>query len=158
MQHQEAAAEHHGHPYVRLLAMTVLSFIAMYVLMYAMVDKLADVYPSWNQAYMAALMTAPMVIFELFLMRAMYPRRLLNGVIVAASLVLLALSWFAIRQQWGIGDEQFLRSMVPHHSGAILMCREGALNDPEIKALCDTIISGQQREIDQMNAKLNTLK
>lgn len=158
MQHQGVAGEHHGHPYVRLFAMTVLSFISMYVLMYAMVDKIADVYPSWNQAYMAALMTAPMVVIELFLMRAMYPRQVLNGVIVAASLALLVTSWFAIRYQWGIGDRQFLRSMVPHHSGAILMCREATLTDPEIKSLCAGIMDGQQREIDQMNSKLNALR
>lgn len=158
MQHQEVAGEHHGHPYVRLFAMTVLSFISMYVLMYAMADKIADVYPSWNQAYMAALMTAPMVVIEMLLMRAMYPRQVLNGVIAAASLVLLVTSWFAIRYQWGIGDTQFLRSMVPHHSGAILMCREARLTDPEIKSLCAGIMDGQQREIDQMNAKLNALR
>ena len=159
MQHRDVVgghpqSEHHGYPYARLLAMAVLSFIAMYVLMYAMVDKLADVYPSWNQAYMAALMTAPMMIMELFLMRSMYPKRRLNGVIIAASVALLALSWFAIRYQWGISDRQFLRSMIPHHSGAILMCREAEIGDPQIKTLCSEIMAGQQREIDQMNAKL----
>jgi hypothetical protein len=163
MLHREALgdqrqAEQHGNSYIRLLAMTVLSFVAMYVLMYAMVDKLADVYPNWNQAYMAALMTAPMVLFELLLMRPMYPSRRLNSLILGASLVLLVLSWFAIRYQWGVEDRQFLRSMVPHHSGAILMCREAEISDTEIKALCRTIMDGQQREIDQMNAKLSALQ
>jgi hypothetical protein len=32
--------------YMRLVGMTVLSFIAMYVLMYAMVDRFANVYPN----------------------------------------------------------------------------------------------------------------
>jgi hypothetical protein len=40
-----------------------LSFISMYVLMYAMVDRFANVYPNFNQFYMAGLMTAPMVLF-----------------------------------------------------------------------------------------------
>ncbi len=52
----------HSHAYARLAAMTVLSFISMYILMYAMVDQLANVYPNINQFYMAGLMTAPMVI------------------------------------------------------------------------------------------------
>jgi hypothetical protein len=43
----------HNH-YVHLVVMTVLSFIAMYVLMYAMVDRFGDVYPNLNQSYMAA--------------------------------------------------------------------------------------------------------
>jgi hypothetical protein len=45
--------------YVRLAIMTALSFISMYVLMYAMVNRFANVYNNLNQFYMAGLMTAP---------------------------------------------------------------------------------------------------
>lgn len=41
-------------PYRHLAWMLVLSFAAMYVLMYAMVDTLANVYNNVNQLYMAA--------------------------------------------------------------------------------------------------------
>jgi uncharacterized protein (DUF305 family) len=157
MTHNHQHAKHHGHPYLRLIAMSVLSFIAMYVLMYAMVDKLEDAHANWNQAYMAALMTAPMIVIELLLMSAMYKRRGLNLAIIGLSVLLLALAWFAIRNQWGISDRQFLLSMIPHHSGAILMCREASLTDAEIKNLCNTIMVGQQAEIDQMNAKLGSV-
>ncbi len=34
--------------------------------------------------------------------------------------------------QAGIGDKEFLRSMIPHHSGAILMCEQATLTDPEM--------------------------
>jgi uncharacterized protein (DUF305 family) len=44
--------------------------------------------------------------------------------------------------------------MIPHHGGAILMCEEAQIQDPEIKQLCKNIISGQQAEINQMKAKL----
>jgi hypothetical protein len=57
----------HSRNHVNLLIMTVLMFIAMYWLMYAMVDRLANVYPNLNQVYMAGLMTAPMVLIELAL-------------------------------------------------------------------------------------------
>jgi hypothetical protein len=58
--------EHRQHrPYARLALMAALSFVAMYVLMYAMVAEWRDVYPNINQAYMAALMAAPMVVIEL---------------------------------------------------------------------------------------------
>jgi hypothetical protein len=67
--------------YMRLLAMTVPSFISMYVLMYAMVDRIENVYPNFNQFYMASLMAAPIVLIELLLMRAMYPNQTLNLVI-----------------------------------------------------------------------------
>jgi uncharacterized protein (DUF305 family) len=41
--------------------------------------------------------------------------------------------------------------MIPHHSGAILMCREAKLQDPEILRLCGEIIESQRREIAEMN-------
>lgn len=62
-----------------------------------------------------------------------------------------------IRQQTGVTDRQFLRSMIPHHAGAILMCGEAPIRDADIQRLCTTIISGQQAEIDQMKAKLRDL-
>lgn len=146
-----------GH-YVKLGLMVLLSFIAMYVLMYAMVDSVGHIYGSLNQAYMAGLMTAPMVPIELGLMWSMYVSRKLNFVILAASLALLAGCFLAIRLQTGVGDRQFLRSMIPHHAGAILMCRQAPVQDADIKALCRKIIAGQQQEIDQMTAKLHSFE
>ena len=67
--------------------MTGLSFISMYVLMYAMVNTRGDVYNSLNQVYMAGLMTAPMVVIEMLLMSSMYQNTKLNALLVAASCV-----------------------------------------------------------------------
>jgi uncharacterized protein (DUF305 family) len=47
--------------------------------------------------------------------------------------------------------------MIPHHAGAILMCEEAELQDADIEELCNTIITSQQAEIDQMKAKLQEL-
>ena len=141
--------------YGRLIAMVVLSFIAMYILMYAMVDSLANVYPNFNQFYMAGLMTAPMLIIELLLMGSMYPNKKLNTVLIVAGVLALGLFWMLIRQQTAINDTQFLKSMIPHHAGALLMCEKAPIQDAEIQALCRTIISGQQEEIAQMKALLN---
>jgi uncharacterized protein (DUF305 family) len=146
------------HHYRSLGSMLLLSFAAMYVLMYAMTDRLADAYANVNQAYMAALMTAPMALIELGLMRSMYTDRRLNLLIVALSVLVLAGAWVSIRQQTAVADRQFLRSMIPHHSGAILMCERANISDAEIAKLCETIIAGQQQEIDQMNAILSRLR
>jgi uncharacterized protein (DUF305 family) len=143
--------------YGRLAAMAVLSFIAMYILMYAMVDRLANVYPNFNQFYMAGLMAAPMIVIELALMGAMYPNKRVNLVIAVLSVVALAVFWFAIRQQAAITDRQFLKSMIPHHAGAILMCQQAKIQDADIKKLCADIIKGQQSEIAQMKARLEQL-
>ena len=145
------------HHYVSLLIMTVLSFISMYVLMYAMVDKFGNVYSNLNQFYMAALMTAPMVLIELALMRSMYPNRSVNVAITVISVTALIGFLVAIREQTAISDTSFLKSMIPHHAGAILMCRQAPINDAEIKKLCREMISGQQREIDKMKSILARL-
>ncbi len=137
--------------------MTVLSFIAMYILMYAMVNELTNVYPSFNQFYMAAVMTAAMVVIELIVMGGMYPNKRLNGALVIASVLLLALFWTAIRQQTAINDRQFLKSMIPHHAGAILMCKQAVLKDADVLQLCENIKRGQQQEIDWMKAKLREM-
>jgi uncharacterized protein (DUF305 family) len=141
--------------YGRLLLMAVLSFVAMYVLMYAMVDRFANVYANFNQFYMAGLMAAPMVVIELALMGAMYSDKRKNLLIVAASLAALVVFWVFIRQQTAITDRQFLRSMIPHHASAILMCQEASIRSPEIQELCGAIVSSQQSEIDQMKIILN---
>ncbi len=148
----------HQTHYIRLIIMTVLSFISMYILMYAMVDVFANVFPNFNQFYMAGLMASPMVLIEIFLMSAMYPNKKWNALIIAVSVLALILFWLGIRQQVAISDKQFLKSMIPHHAGAILMCEKASIHDPEIKELCHQIISSQRREINQMKAKLNALR
>lgn len=146
-----------GH-YSRFLLMIMLHFIAMYIFMYAMVNSFGNVFNSFNQVYMAALMTASMVLIELPLMLGMYKSKKLNVVIIAIGLIVLVGSFLLIRKQGAISDRQFLRSMIPHHAGAILMCEEASLEDSEIKELCRNIIAGQQAEIDQMKAKLEQIK
>jgi uncharacterized protein (DUF305 family) len=140
--------------YGRLAVMIVLSFISMYVLMYAMVNALGDVYNSLNQVYMAGLMTAPMVVIEMLLMSGMYKNKKLNALVIAGSCVAAIAFFVFIRQQTAISDRQFLRSMIPHHSGAILMCNEASLKDQRILELCKTIVTGQQQEIEQMRTIL----
>ena len=145
-----------GH-YSRFLIMIMLHFIAMYIFMYAMVNTFGNVFNSFNQVYMAALMTASMVLIELPLMLAMYKSKKLNATIIVVGLIVLVGSFLLIRKQGAISDRQFLRSMIPHHAGAILMCEEASIEDSEIKELCRNIIAGQQAEIDQMKAKLDQL-
>ncbi|TMJ80521.1 MAG: DUF305 domain-containing protein [Alphaproteobacteria bacterium] len=143
--------------YVHLAIMTALSFMSMYILMYAMVNRFANVYSNLNQFYMAGLMTAPVVVIELALMGSVYNNKNANIVIIAVSVVALGAFFLGIRQQAAIGDKSFLTSMIPHHAAAILMCERASIQDPEIKKLCGEIISSQQREIDQMKSMLARL-
>ena len=157
METHHADARHndqHGQAYLRLGAMLVLSFLAMYALMYAMVDRWQNVHHNLNQAWMAGLMVAPMLVIELLLMWRMYPHRRLNALLLAAGVAFGLACWWMIRAQAAIDDRQFLRSMIPHHAGALLMCERNQLRDPELQELCRDIIASQRREIDLMQAKL----
>lgn len=143
--------------YKKLAIMIVLSFIAMYILMYSMVDVFANVIPNINQFYMAGLMTMPMLIIELLVMGSMYGNKKLNISLVVTGFIALILFFAGIRQQAAVGDKEFLKSMIPHHAAAILMGKESSVTDPEIKELIKNIITSQQAEIDQMKAKLKEL-
>lgn len=165
MEHQHKKDHTNGHRgtrerahYARLYLMAALSFIAMYCLMYAMVDRFSNVYANLNQAYMAGLMAAPMVVIEILLMAMMYPDKRKNAVIIAVSVIVGLSCWMLIRQQGAISNAQFLRSMIPHHAGAVLMCEKLRADDPEIKTLCGAIITSQKAEIDQMREKLAAIK
>lgn len=143
--------------YMHFGIMLILSFVIMFAFMYAMVDKWANVYPNLNQAYMAGLMVAPMAILELALMGMMYSNATLNRIIVGAAVALLLLCWFGMREQVAITDRSFLRSMIPHHAGAILMCRQASITDQQIQRLCGEITRSQQTEIDEMKDILRRL-
>lgn len=140
--------------YTNILLMTALSFISMYILMYIMVDSYSNVYMNLNQFYMAGLMTIPMLIIELLLMWSMYANKMLNILILGLSSAIFVLFIIFIRQQTAIGDKEFLKSMIPHHAAAILMCNKAKLQDPEIKDLCKNIGKTQLDEINFMKKKL----
>ncbi len=127
-----------------------LGLLVMYVVMFSMIDGLHDFRNNLNMFYMAVTMWAPMGIFMLATMPGMFPRKALNIALHGLFIALTIASFAATRSQALIHDRQFIDSMIPHHSGAILMCREAALSDPELVALCEEIIEAQRSEIEQM--------
>lgn len=44
--------------------------------------------------------------------------------------------------------------MIPHHAGAVLMCEQAPVTNPEIVALCGDIVASPRREIARMKAIL----
>ena len=139
-----------GRPYVMFWINMALGLIVMYVVMFSMIDGFQDFRNNLNMFYMAVTMWAPMGIFMLATMPGMFPRKGLNITLYAVFLVLTIASFAATRSQTLIGDGQFIDSMIPHHSGAILMCREADLRDAELLTLCEEIIAAQRSEIEQM--------
>ncbi len=140
--------------YASLAIQTAIGGVIMYLVMFVMIDGLDSFYNNLNMLYMTLMMVAPMVVLMIVAMKDMFPNRRANVVILGLSVVAFAGSFALIRTQTTIGDTAFLRSMIPHHSGAILMCREAKLENPEVIRLCANIIKSQRQEIDQMKTIL----
>lgn len=141
--------------YPMLWVNLVLGAIIMYLGMFAMIWSSGEFVQNINFAYMALIMWAPMSAVMLWTMRSMYPNNRLNLGLYALFALVFILSLMGMRDQLLVGDRQFLRSMIPHHSGAILMCERATITDPEIASLCDGIVRSQAQEIAQMKAILN---
>lgn len=132
----------------------IISAVIMYFVMFTMIYGLSEFYNNLNMAYMAIMMAAPMGMLMLVMMGSMYNDRRLNLVLLGGFALLFALAYWGMRAQGLVGDRQFLRAMIPHHSGAVLMCERASLKDPEIKQLCSQIIVSQKEEIAKMKAIL----
>ena len=156
MTHAERGmAQMHGHkPYIMLLVSLAASFAVMFLLMYAMADRWEHVYFNLSNVYMTGLMAGSMLPIMLLTMPGMFKNGKANAALWAGAALVLAGCWFLLRAEAGVGDRQFLRGMIPHHSAAIQMVRESDLTDPCVKKLGEEIISSQEREIAEMKALL----
>lgn len=153
---KEMASKHY-----KMLGLNLLiSLIVMYLAMFAMIWSFGDFFNNNNMLYMALVMWAPMGILMLVMMPMMYPDKRLNMVLHAVFILLLVGAFWGIRAQALVNDKQFVRAMIPHHSGALTMCNRAAIRDQEIRDLCfkpNGIVASQTREIAQMKAILNRL-
>lgn len=138
--------------YAMLAVSSLVMLSLMYVIMFAMIYSLGEFIQNINFFYMAVMMATPMTVMMPLMMSSMYPDRKLNLIIYLLCGLLFVLAFAGIRTQALVGDSQFLRSMIPHHSGAILMCEKVRIRDAEIKTLCGQIIRSQADEITQMKA------
>lgn len=148
--HGERKHGSHARPYLLFWVNMALGLAVMYIVMFTMIDGVGDFRNNLNMFYMAVTMWAPMGIFMLVTMPGMYQNKKANLALYVLFAVLTAGSFWATRAQALINDRQFIASMIPHHSGAILMCREASLSDPELVSLCGEITQAQRKEIEQM--------
>jgi hypothetical protein len=139
-------------PYFRLLIALSISYVVMAALMFSRVNLASNVFLSLNQIYMAGLMVSSMLLIMLTVMGSMYQNKQMNFVLLFAGAALIGLFWILLRTQAGVGNQQFLRSMIPHHAAAILVCQQASITEPPIQALCKEIVESQEREIREMKA------
>lgn len=143
--------------YKKLTLTLATSFILMYIAMFLNMDKLEHYHTSATRIYMTILMVAPMAVVMLVMMRDMYPNKKINAGIIIVSTVVFLVSLTALRTQTPIGDVQYMKAMIPHHSSAIMTSNNADIKDPEVKKLSEHIIQSQEEEIAQMEAILSRL-
>jgi predicted nucleotidyltransferase len=158
MQHTQKSEENNPNHslamYKRFALMAVAMFVAMYFIMYAMIDGLQNLIPNINNLYMTLLMVSAMLVIELWIMKGMYQNKKINRVIITFSLAIGVFSWFGIREQLFVGDKEFVKGMIPHHAAAVLMSEKAKLTDPELIELQKNILETQAKEIELMKRKL----
>lgn len=139
----------------KIKLMFLISFIVMLLISYTTLYTFDHYTFSTNKLYMAILMTSTMGVINTILMGEMFKTQKIRFGIMGSSILLVLISFLLIRTQGFVGDEEFLRSMIPHHSAAIQVCENAKLSNPKNVELCEEIIKAQEREIEIMKDYLD---
>ena len=91
-----------------------------------------------------------MAVVMLSFMLGMYRNARINLGIYAGSAVVFVLALFLVRSQVTVGDQSYMKAMIPHHSIAIMTSERAGIEDVRVRELADGIIEAQRREIKEM--------
>src|SRR3972149_5855200 len=104
--------------------MIIISILVMYFLLSnVMIYKLDQINNNVNKVYMSLLMVSVMLCIEFILMIVIMKQPISYPLLFGLLLFSLFLVYL-IRQQVLINDKQFLKSMIEHHSVALLMAEK----------------------------------
>lgn len=142
----------------RFAAMIATSTFFMFFFMYQLVYSPEHALFSLNRLVSSFVMGCVMTVIMLGFMWSMY-KGMMTKVAVLAGALLLGVALLAInRSQALIGDVEFMKSMIPHHSIAINNARRSSISDPRVRELADAIIAAQVREIAEMKALIQDIE
>jgi uncharacterized protein (DUF305 family) len=144
--------------YKKFCLILLISFLLMYAIMFLNVDDINHVYLSMTRLYMTVLMICAMAVLMVTLMPMMYADKKTNLRIIIVSVVLFILAFVGVHQQAGIGDIQYMKGMIPHHSIAIMTSKNADIKDARVRKLADGIIRTQEKEIAEMKALIDSLR
>lgn len=141
--------------YIRFGIVLAVSHAIMFVLTLSQIRRGSDFFLNLSNYYMSLLMVLAMGVLMMALMSRMFTNKRLNMALYAGFAVVFVGAFVAVRTEPLVGNEGFLKSMIPHHSRAVLVCEESQITDPEIVELCKQIVKSQNEEIDQMKRILH---
>ncbi len=144
--------------YWRFAAMIATSTIIMYGVMYLNTYAFEHVLWSETRAWMALVMGAVMAVVMLGYMLNMYQNKSVNAAIFGGSVIVFSVALWLVRSQATVGDVEYMKAMVPHHSIAILTSERAQISDPRVRELADEIIEAQRREISEMKYLIQDLE
>lgn len=142
----------------RFFAMIATSTIVMFPLMYQLVYSVDHATFSLTRLVSSVVMGCVMAVIMLAFMWKMYAGQAMKLAVLAGS-VFVGVGVLAInRQQSLIGDVDFMKSMIPHHSIAINNARKADIRDPRVRKLADGIIRAQVKEIAEMKLLVDDIE
>lgn len=143
---------------VSIKKMFLISLIAGFLsTMNVFVDKWNDIRFHLNDVYMILLMSGWMTLFMILVNHDMFKY---NSILIFILIILITLILYFIRNQIFVSDIQYLNSMIPHHSMAILMSKKikEKTKNKKIQQLANQIIDSQTKEIQLINDILKEYK
>jgi hypothetical protein len=137
--------------YLRFAAMIVTAMVLMYWVMFVGSWEWSHVRFSQSRVYMALTMGGVMGLVMLGWMLNMYRNTEANVAVIAVSLLLMGVGISLDRSQATVGDVEFMKAMIPHHSLAITRSERFASDDVRVCELAVAISEAQRREILEMD-------
>jgi hypothetical protein len=138
----------------RFATMIAVSTAIMFVLMYQLVYQWDHVMFSLTRLVGAFVMGCVMTAIMLAFMWRMYEPQKLKVAVLAAAILGGGVLLLVNRSQALVGDTNFMKAMIPHHSIAINNARRSDIRDPRVRYLADRITRDQVKEILEMKLLL----
>ena len=133
---------------------TGIMFVLMYQLVYAWDHALFSLTRFVGALVMGCVMTAVMLVFMWRMYRPDAAKIAVLAFAVIGGVALLAVN----RSQALIGDRDFMKAMIPHHSIAINNARKADIRDPRVRYLADRITRDQVKEIAEMKMLIRDIE
>ena len=160
MQTHDEQRNHSGHSgkWTTFAAMIATSIVTMFVLKYSNVYTWDHVFFSQTRMWMALMMGMAMIVIMLGFMWGMYRTFATKMVVMGLAVLGFAAFLFLARSQATVGDEAWMKAMIPHHSIAVLTSKRAEISDPRVRELADSIIAAQVKEIEEMQLLLDDIE
>lgn len=133
---------------------TVVMFFLMYQLVYTWDHALFSLTRLVSSLIMGCVMTAVMLAFMWRMYRPHSAKIAVLALSILGGVALLAVN----RGQVLIGDADFMKAMIPHHSIAINNAVRADIRDPRVRYLANRITRDQVKEIAEMKMLLRDIE